>query len=88
MDRAEYRKLIGKITNRAESQRDAKALADAFELVKAYDEETKLSVFDDDGSELTLNQSLGDRIGDDVVYFHCLSKAVDASREIVMVKCD
>ena len=60
MDRAEYRKLIGKITNRAESQRDAKALADAFELVKAYDEETKLSVFDDDGSEIFLaDGSLG-----------------------------
>ena len=60
METREYRVLINKIIGRAEAHRDAKALSDAFELVKAYDEEVRFSVYDGDGSEIILPDAVGE----------------------------
>ena len=52
MTSVEYRALIEKLTGYARARGDEKALADAFEVVKAYDESERLSVFDAEGSEI------------------------------------
>lgn len=60
MESREYRALIGKLLGHAESKGDAKALADAFELVKAYDEQTRMDVFDAEGSQIWLPDAMGE----------------------------
>ena len=52
--------MIGKLIGHAESKGDAKALADAFELVKAYDEQTRMDVFDAEGSQIWLPDAMGE----------------------------
>ena len=59
MESREYRTLIGKLIGHAEAHSDAKALADAFELVKAYDEQERLQVYDSEGSEIWLPDAAG-----------------------------
>ena len=51
----EYRQLINKLMGIARSRSDAKALADAFEIVKAYDEQSRLEVFDAEGRSVILS---------------------------------
>ena len=60
MTSEEYRGLIGKLIGIGRSRRDAKALADAFELVKAYDGQERLSVFDAEGSEVRMVDASGE----------------------------
>lgn len=60
METKEYRKLINKLVHRAEAESDAKALSDAFELVKSYDEQVRLSVYDADGAEVRMVDALGE----------------------------
>ena len=59
MDGREYRRLIGKLIERGETSKDAKVLADAFELIKAYDESERMSVYDSEGGELAVNADVG-----------------------------
>ena len=59
MDGRSYRKLIGGLIERGEITGDAKVLSDAFELVKAYDESERLSVFDSEGTEIEAGDGRG-----------------------------
>lgn len=60
MESREYRALINRLLQHSEAQGDAKALSDAFELVKAYDEQVRLSVYDKDGSTIWLPDASGE----------------------------
>lgn len=64
MTESEYRRLIPKLIAVGERDGDAKALADAFELTKAYEEQVRLSVYDADGGEVELLDNIGDGAGD------------------------
>lgn len=70
MTGSEYKRLIGKLIERGEAQGDAKALEDAFELIKAYDESERLSVYDIEGGEIAVNADVG------VASAHEMSKRV------------
>lgn len=59
MDGRSYRKLIGGLIERGEITGDAKVLSDAFELVKAYDESERLSVYDAEGAEIEAGDGRG-----------------------------
>ena len=59
MDGRSYRKLIGGLIERGEITGDAKVLSDAFELVKAYDESERLSVYDAEGAEIEAGDGQG-----------------------------
>ena len=60
MTNEEYRRLIAKLIGIAASRNDAKALADAFEVVKAFEEQERLSVYDVDGGEVRFVDAAGD----------------------------
>lgn len=70
MTGSEYKRLIGKLIERGEANGDAKALEDAFELIKAYDESERLSVYDIEGGEIAVNADVG------VASAHEMSKRV------------
>lgn len=59
MDGRSYRKLIGGLIERGEASGDAKVFADAFELVKSYDESERLSVYDAEGAEIEAGDGRG-----------------------------
>ena len=59
MTGSEYKRLIGKLIERGEAQGDAAVFADAFELIKAFDEQERLSVYDADGAEMVANADVG-----------------------------
>lgn len=60
MTNSEYRALISKLIERSSARADAKALSDAFELVKAYDEQVRLDVFDAAGSQVQISELSGE----------------------------
>ena len=60
MTNSEYRALISKLIERTSARKDAKALSDAFELVKAYDEQVRLDVFDAAGSQVQISELSGE----------------------------
>lgn len=62
MTGSEYRRLIGQIVGRAEAEFDEQALADAWDLVKAYDEQVRLEVYDESGREVVGYDLTGDAI--------------------------
>lgn len=59
MDGSEYRRLVNALIMRGERDGDAKVFADAFELVKAYDESERLSVYDAEGVETVAGADVG-----------------------------
>jgi len=62
MTSSEYRGFISKLIEIARTRWDEKALADAFELVKAYDEQSRFEVFDADGGEVRIGTLEGDAL--------------------------
>lgn len=78
MTSVEYRILINKLIERGKIDGDAKMLAEAWELIKAYDEEEKLRVYDIDGSELSVNTDVG------VADAHVMSRRVRNASELLL----
>jgi hypothetical protein len=60
MTNSEYRSLIGKLIERTSARADAKVLSDAFELVKSYDEQVRLDVFDAGGAQVQMAELNGE----------------------------
>lgn len=70
MTSEEYKRLIRKLIGIARSRDDAKALADAFEVVKAYDEQMRISVYDTEGGEVHFVDASGGGAADAHDYSH------------------
>ena len=70
MTSEEYKRLIRKLIGIARSRDDAKALADAFEVVKAYDEQMRISVYDAEGGEVHFVDASGGGAADAHDYSH------------------
>ena len=82
MTESEYKRLIVKLIERGEAQGDAAVFADAFELIKAYDEQERLSVYDADGAETVVNAEVG------VADAHEMSKRVRVGCEKLLAGGD
>ena len=82
MTGSEYKRLIVKLIERGEAQGDAVVFADAFELIKAYDEQERLSVYDADGAETVANADVG------VADAHEMSKRVRVGCEKLLAGGD
>ncbi len=80
MTESEYRKLIAKVLSYGEANGDAKALSDAFELVKAFEEQARYHVYGADGGEV----ELGDNIGADAGDAHEYSKRIRRACETLL----
>ena len=79
---SEYKRLIGKVLGHGEAVGDAKALADAFELVKALEEQTRIEIYDVEGREVDLL----DNIGEDAMDAHAYSKRIREACERLLAK--
>ena len=82
MTASEYKRLITKVLGHGETTGDAKALADAFELVKALEEQTRIEIYDVEGREVDLL----DNIGEDAMDAHGYSKRIREACERLLAK--